>query len=83
VLISLDPRDVTGNAKMVVGPPSAIRRTVRQTDLIRPITIKYKQEDSGPLAYDAVVTGKIVTDVSDNLVASFVGVCSPVSSWTA
>ena len=52
---------------MVVGPPSSIRRTVRQTDLIRRITIKCKQEDSAPLAYDAVVTGKIVTDVSDNL----------------
>jgi len=46
---------------MVVGPPSAIRHTVRKTDLIRRITIKCKQEDSGPLAYDAVVTGKIVT----------------------
>jgi len=68
---------------MVVGTPSAIHRTVRQTDLIRRITVKCKQEDSGPLAYDVVVTGKIVTYVSDNLVASFVGVCSPVSSWTA
>jgi len=68
---------------MVIGPPSAIRRTVRQRDLIRRITIKCKQEDSGSLAYDAVVTGKIVTDVSDNLVASFVGVCSRVSSWNA
>jgi hypothetical protein len=68
---------------MVVGPPSAIRRKVRHTHLIRRITIKCKQEDSVPLAYDAVVTGKIVTDVSDNLVAPFVRVCSPVSSWTA
>jgi hypothetical protein len=68
---------------MVVGPPSGICRTVRQIALIRRITIKCKQEDSSSLAYDAVVTGKIVSDVSENLVASFVGVCSPVSSWTA
>jgi len=52
---------------MVVGPLSAIRHTARQTDLIGRITVKCKQDDSGPLAFDAVVTGKIVTDVSNNL----------------